>query len=222
MEKKLAGEKATDFIKNGMVLGLGTGTTVFHTINKLAEMVKDGLEIKVVSTSKATTDIARKLGISLIDLNEVKKIDLTIDGADEVDFNFTGIKGGGGALLFERIVASCSNENIWVVDSSKYVETLGKFPLPVEVIPLGYKHLVSKFEANNMKPVMRKKGNDLFITDSGNVLIDLHMDKIVDCNKLNEWLNNIPGVVQSGLFINVVNKIVIAKGNEVEVISKDR
>ncbi len=99
-------------------------------------MVKSGLEIKAVSTSKATTDKAIKLGIPLVNLNEVKEIDLTIDGADEVDFKFNGIKGGGGALLFERIVASCSRENIWVVDSSKYVETLGKFQLPVEVIKL--------------------------------------------------------------------------------------
>lgn len=220
MEKKIAGEKATDFIKNGMVLGLGTGTTVYYTINKLAEMVRNGLEIRAVSTSEATTDLARKLGIPLVDLNEVKEIDLTIDGADEVDFKFNGIKGGGGALLFESIVASCSRENIWVVDSSKYVETLGKFPLPVEVIPMGYSHLVSKFEANNMKPVVRKKGKDLYITDNGNLLIDLHLDKIENLNKLSEWLNNLPGVIQSGLFINVVDKIVIARGEQVEVISK--
>ncbi len=127
-EKRLAAEKSTEFINNGMIIGLGTGSTVFFLVNKLAELVKNGLNIKCVSTSNQTNVLASGLGINIIDLNEVDKIDLTIDGADEVDKNLNGIKGGGGALLFEKIVAAASSKVIWIVDSKKFVNKLGKFP----------------------------------------------------------------------------------------------
>ncbi len=144
-EKQLAAEKSVEFIKDGMTLGLGTGSTVFFLVNKLAELVKDGLKIKCVSTSNQTSELAKSLGIKITKFNEVDIIDLTIDGADEVDKNLNGIKGGGGALLFEKIVASASNQVIWIVDSSKFVKKLGKFPLPVEVIEFGSNHLLKRF-----------------------------------------------------------------------------
>ena len=143
-EKKIAAEKSIQFIKDGMTLGLGTGSTVFFLVNKLAELVKQGLNIKCVSTSNQTSELAKSLGIKIVNLNEVDHIDLTIDGADEVDKNLNGIKGGGGALLFEKIVAAASEQVIWIVDSSKYVSKLGKFPLPVEVIPFGSNHLFTE------------------------------------------------------------------------------
>lgn len=141
-QKKLVGEYAANYVKDGMVVGLGTGSTVYFTIQKIGKMVKEGLSIKAVSTSSSTTVLANKLNIPLVSLNEVVGIDVTIDGADEVDGMFHGIKGGGGALLFEKIVASNSKQNIWVIDSSKYVEKLGGFLLPIEVISLGYTHIL--------------------------------------------------------------------------------
>ena len=144
IEKKLAAEKSVDFIEDGMTIGLGTGSTVFFLVKKLAESVKAGLKVKCISTSNQTSELARSLGIQITELNEVNFIDLTIDGADEVDENLNGIKGGGGALLFEKIVAAASKKVIWVVDSSKFVKQLGRFPLPVEVISFGCKSFNQK------------------------------------------------------------------------------
>jgi ribose 5-phosphate isomerase A len=220
MEKKIVGEKVTDFIKDGMTIGLGTGSTVFYTINKIGTMVKEGLNIKAVSTSQSTTELARELNIPLFDLNDIESIDLTIDGADEIDERLNGIKGGGGALLFEKIVASNSKENIWVVDSSKMVDTLGKFPLPVEIIPFGYEFLLRKFEKNNMNPKVRKKEGKIYLTDSKNIIVDLHLNKIENVMELDNWLNNLTGVVEHGLFINIVDKVIVAKNNEAKVIEK--
>jgi ribose 5-phosphate isomerase A len=220
MEKKIVGEKVTDFIKDGMTIGLGTGSTVFYTINKIGTMVKEGLNIKAVSTSQSTTELARELNIPLFDLNDIESIDLTIDGADEIDERLNGIKGGGGALLFEKIVASNSKENIWVVDSSKMVDTLGKFPLPVEIIPFGYEFLLRKFEKNNMNPKVRKKEGKIYLTDSKNIIVDLHLNKIENAMDLDKWLNNLTGVVEHGLFINIVDKVIVAKNNEAKVIEK--
>jgi ribose 5-phosphate isomerase A len=140
-EKQLAAEKSIEFIKEEMTLGIGSGSTVYYLVNKLAEKVRNGLNVKCVSTSNETSTLAKSLGIKIIDLNSVDKIDLTIDGADEVDNRLNGIKGGGGALLFEKIVATASTKNIWIIDSTKLVKKLGKFPLPVEVVSYGYKHL---------------------------------------------------------------------------------
>ncbi len=130
-EKNAAAEKAVEFIEGGMLIGLGTGSTVKFFIESLAEKVKNGLDVKTVSTSNTTSKFAESLGITVLSINDVEEIDLTLDGADEVDPNLNGIKGGGGALLYEKIVASSSKKNIWMVDSSKYVEQLGKFPLPL-------------------------------------------------------------------------------------------
>lgn len=217
-EKKLAGEKAAEFIKDDMIVGLGTGSTVYYTIAKLGEMVKEGLKIKAVSTSTATTNLARSLGIELFPIDEIESIDITIDGADEVDEMFNGIKGGGGALLFEKIVASASKKNIWVVDSKKVVKTLGKFPLPVEVIPFGHKHLYKKFEDKGMNPVIRKVEHNYFLTDSNNNIIDLNLSSIENPQELSNWLKGLPGVVENGLFLNYADVVIIGKDNDVELL----
>jgi len=219
-EKKIAAEKSIQFIKDGMTLGLGTGSTVFFLVNKLAELVKQGLNIKCVSTSNQTSELAKSLGIKIVNLNEVDHIDLTIDGADEVDKNLNGIKGGGGALLFEKIVAAASEQVIWIVDSSKYVSKLGKFPLPVEVIPFGSNHLFTRFIESGYNPTIRKNGSEIYITDSGNEIIDLHLNEIKDSLKLEQEIKIIPGVVEVGLFNNIANMVIVGKENSAEIISR--
>jgi ribose 5-phosphate isomerase A len=219
-EKQLAAEKSIEFIKDGITLGLGTGSTVFFLVNKLAELVKQGLNVKCVSTSDQTSELAKNLGIYIVKLNEVDYIDLTIDGADEVDRNLNGIKGGGGALLFEKIVAAASEKVIWIVDSSKFVKKLGKFPLPVEVIPLAANHIIKRFKESDYNPVIRMNGSKIYITDSGNEIIDLHLYEIEDSIKLELEIKLIPGVVEVGLFNNFADSVIIGKGNSTEIISR--
>ncbi len=220
IEKKAAAERAVDFVKDGMTVGLGSGSTVFFAIKKIGELVRAGLNIKAVSTSDATTQLAQSEGIKLISIDDAGEIDLTIDGADEADSSFNGIKGGGGALLFEKIVALSSKKNIWIVDSAKLVDWLGKFPLPVEVIPFGYKRVFKIIDEMKLNPVIRKKNDDLYFTDSGNLIFDLHIGKIDDPVKLNEELKLINGIVETGLFINIADTIIIGRSNSSEIINK--
>lgn len=220
IEKKVAAERAVDFVKDGMTIGLGSGSTVFFAIKKIGELVRTGLNIKAVSTSDGTTQLAQSEGIKLISIDDVEEIDLTIDGADEVDRSFNGIKGGGGALLFEKIVALSSKKNIWIVDSAKLVNKLGKFPLPVEVIPFGYKRVFKIIEEMKLNPVIRKKGNDLYFTDSGNLIFDLHIGEINDPVNMNEELKLINGIVETGLFINIADIVVVGRNNSTEIFNK--
>lgn len=219
-EKQLAAEKSTEFIKEGMTLGLGTGSTVFYLVQKLGELVRQGLNVKCISTSNKTTELAKSLGIKIYDLNQVELIDLTIDGTDEVDINLNGIKGGGGALLFEKIVATASKKVIWIMDSSKYVKKLGEFPLPIEVVKYGSNHIMKKFTSLGYNPRVREKDNKLIITDSGNIIIDLQLKEIKDSILLEQKIKLIPGVVEVGLFNNIADMIIIGKENSTEIISR--
>lgn len=154
--KKAAGIEAAKLIQNGMIAGLGTGSTVRFLVDELGRRVQEeGLEFTGVTTSRRTQEQAEGYGIKIVDIDDVDHIDVTIDGADEVDKNFNGIKGGGAALLWEKIVATNSNKIVWIVDESKVVDTIGKFPLPVEVIPFGAGQVVKKFESRGYKPVLR-------------------------------------------------------------------
>lgn len=223
MEKKLAGERAAEEVSSGMIVGLGTGSTVRYTIEKIAERVRrKELKIHAVSTSQATTELARKLEIPLIRLEDIEQIDVTIDGADEVTpGQLNGIKGGGGALLQEKIVASASRRNVWVVDSSKVVQRLGKFPLPVEVIPRARRHVLQVMERNGWQPVLRKNAKGgVFVTDNGNEIIDLYLGEINDPISLEGTINRIPGVVENGLFLNRCDRVICAVGNRVIVYEK--
>lgn len=219
-EKKLAAEKAAEFVKDGMIAGIGTGSTVFYAIKKLGELVRNGLNISAVSTSESTTKLAEAEGIRLITLDEAVRIDINIDGADEADRNFNGIKGGGGALLFEKIVALSSAKNIWIIDSSKNVKQLGKFPLPVEVIPFGYKRVLNIFKKMKFYPELRIKNNNTFLTDSGNYILDLHLEKIEDAGILDKEIKQITGVVETGLFINIADVIITGRNNSVEILER--
>ncbi|WP_188499158.1 ribose-5-phosphate isomerase RpiA [Pullulanibacillus pueri] len=221
-EKRRVGEAAAAYIEEGMTVGLGTGSTVYFTIHKLAQLIKEkGLVVQTVSTSKQTTTLATSLGILVRDLNEVAHVDLTIDGCDEFDSALCGIKGGGGALLFEKIVAKASDKNIWVGDSSKAVSQLGEFPLPVEVLPFGFKHTLKKFQEAELNPVLRLTSDGkTYYTDSGNFIVDLHLKKINDPKALSSWLNAIPGVIENGLFIDVADKVIFIKDNIVKEVNR--
>ncbi|HEY6976097.1 MAG TPA: ribose-5-phosphate isomerase RpiA [Chitinophagaceae bacterium] len=209
--KKKAAVYAADFIQNEMIVGLGTGSTVYWLILELGKRVKEGLSITIVPTSKKTQMLATELNMPIVDLNSIDKISLTIDGADEVDPQLHLIKGGGGALLQEKIVAAASEQFIVVVDNSKIVQQLGKFPLPVEVIPFGYKQVLQKILAMGCEDVILRKRNDQsFVTDHGHYILDCFFEKIRDAFALHTALHNIPGVVETGLFINMVNKVIVA------------
>lgn len=219
-EKQIAAEKSVEFIQNGMTLGIGTGSTVSFMIKKLSQLVKNGMDIKCVSTSKQSTELAQNLGIKIIELKEVNEIDLTIDGADEVDNNLNGIKGGGGALLFEKIVASVSKKVIWVVDSSKLVNILGNFPLPVEVVPMASNYLFNKFGLLGYNPVIRKSGIHFYLTDSGNQIIDLHLGKIDNPILLEKDIKLVPGVIEVGLFNNIADTVIVGRESSVQIIRR--
>jgi len=221
-EKQLAAEYSVNFIEDGMIIGLGTGSTVALMLQKLAERIKAGLNISAVSTSQSTSKLASSLGIKIIKLSEVDQIDVTIDGADEVDENLNGIKGGGGALLHEKIIASNSKKNVWIVDSSKLVKTLGKFPLPVEVVKLGYTHLCSKLEGIGYRPTIRMSGRKLFITDENNYIIDIKMESILNPALVDSKLKNFAGVVETGLFYGIADTVVAGVGGKIKIFNKKK
>jgi len=220
-EKELAGAKVSDFVKDGMVLGLGTGSTFYYAIKKIGEMVRKGLKITAVSTSSSTDRLAESYNIPLLSIDDVDEINLTIDGADEVDPNFNGIKGGGGALLFEKVVAKSSKKNLWVVNADKMVDKLGAFPLPIEVVPFALGNVFKKLEKRGYNPKIRMKDGERFFTDSGNYIIDVNLGIIEDPYKMEIDLNMIPGVVENGLFLDVVDIVVVGKGDGVEIIRKE-
>ena len=219
-EKQLAGEKAASYVQDGMVVGLGTGSTVYWTILKIAEMVQNGLSINGVPTSKETEKLALEHGITLIPLEQVSSIDLTIDGADELNDELTLIKGGGGALLREKIIAYHSTHMIVVADSSKVVSDLGRFPLPVEVVPFGYQKTLDVLHEMGGKPSIRKKNDSLFITDNGNYIVDCAFESIPYPSTLHERINQIPGVVDNGLFIGYAEKAIIGNGSSITFLEK--
>ena len=219
--KFAAAKRATDYVEDGMRVGLGTGSTAAWLVKCLGEMVKnDGLRIKGVPTSSRTAQMAREVGIEVISLDEAKWLDLTIDGADEYDGNLNLIKGGGGAHLQEKIVATASDQMVVIADIGKQVETLGAFPLPVEVIPFGWQTTKTLLEETligmdvlGRTTTLRMNGDHPFITDEGNHIIDLHLNRIGNARQLSLVLNQIPGVVENGLFIDICDVIVIGHGD---------
>jgi ribose 5-phosphate isomerase A len=215
--KKVAAAEAIErFLKDGMTIGLGSGTTSRWFVRILGERVAKGLRVTGVPSSKSTAELAREVGVPLADLNDAGHLDMTIDGADEIDAKGRMIKGGGANLLWEKIVATASNKMVCIVDGSKRVGCLGRFALPVEVVPFGWRsterHLIKLFEAQGLgspKIDMRGGVETPLITDSGHYLLDCHLEAIADPEALAEKLNQIPGVVENGLFIGIATDAVI-------------
>lgn len=207
--KKAAGEKAASYIKSGMTVGLGTGSTAYYTIMRIGEMVKAGLEIKAVATSQQSAQLAVEQAIPLVGFDQIEKIDIDIDGADEADMHLQLIKGGGGALLREKIIAAASREMLVVIDEQKLVKHLGKFPLPVEIATFGWELTFKQLVTLGAHPVLRMKDNNRFITDNGNYILDCHYQKIHNAPALHTQLNNIPGVVENGLFLDYASRLII-------------
>ena len=219
-EKQICAEAACDYVKDGMIVGLGTGTTAEFAVRKIGKLVREGLSIRGIPTSNKTKELAEAEGIPLIDFSESMFIDLTIDGADEIDGNLNMIKGGGAALLQEKIVASVSKAEIIVVNRTKLVDQLGAFPLPVEVIPFGWQVVFNQLESLHGNPDLRLNKGQPQVTDQGNYIIDCHFRKIENPKLLEHQLNMIPGVVENGLFINLCTKMILADGEQ--LIVKDR
>ena len=225
--KRQAAARALEYVSHGMKLGLGTGSTAKHFVELLGERVREGLEVVGVPTSEATRVDALRCGIRLTTLDDIDRLDLTVDGADEIDSDLNLIKGGGGALLREKIVATASDRMIVIADDSKWVKTLGRFPLPVEVIPFGIcatrRALERSFAENGVsgQMVVRKDGSGhAFVTDGGHWIVDAHLGQIPDAAGLAGLLTSIPGVVDHGLFIGLAKAVVLAGPNGIRVVER--
>jgi ribose 5-phosphate isomerase A len=220
LEKQAAALASLKFVQDGHVVGLGTGSTAAHAIRFLGEKVKAGLNIRGVPTSIHAQQLAEACGIPLITLNDVNRIDVDIDGADEFDPQLRLIKGGGGALLREKIVASVARKFVVVADSSKQVAVLGKFPLPVEVIPFAQGVLTRRITALGAAVSLRTAGGKPYRTDEGHHILDCHFGSIPDPSALARTLNDMPGVVEHGLFIGMASVVLIGKAGGVEELSR--
>ena len=206
--KQRAAAAAAELITDGMVLGLGTGTTASYLVQILGERVRQGLRIQGVPTSEATRQLAVAEGVPLTTLEEQTVLDLCLDGADEVDPELNLIKGGGGALLREKIVASAARQRIIMVDVSKCVGCLGAFPLAVEIIPFGWEVTRRQLEQFGGVPTLRQREGKPFVTDQGHYIIDCALSQIEDAPRLNHQLNQLPGVVESGLFVDMTDLLI--------------
>ena len=219
--KFVAAKRAAQYVESGMRVGLGTGSTAAWLVRCLGEMVReDGLKITGVPTSTRTAQLARDVGIDVITLDEAKWLDVTIDGADEFDKDLNLIKGGGGALLQEKIVATASDRMVVIADVGKEVEHLGNFPLPVEVIPFGWQTTQALIEETlvsmdvlGRSSSLRMNGGAAFVTDEGNHILDLHLNRIGNPRQLALVMNQMPGVVENGLFIDICDSVVIGYGD---------
>jgi ribose 5-phosphate isomerase A len=215
-EKEAAARASIRFIRDGNIVGLGTGSTAAYVVKLVGERVREGLKIKGIPTSSKTRDLAASLGIPLTTFAEFQQIDVTIDGADEFDPQLHLIKGGGGALLYEKIVASASRQLVIITDSSKQSDVLGKFPLPIEVISFALPLVKKKVEALGASVKVRQLANGSpFITDEGHHILDCDFGKIPDPPALARKLSDMPGIVEHGLFIDMASVVLMAKGNDV-------
>src|SRR3981189_806255 len=225
--KRQAASRALEHVRDGMKLGLGTGSTAKHFVELLGERVSAGLNIIGVPTSETTRADAARCGIPLTTLDDIDRLDLTVDGADEIDPALNVIKGGGGALLREKIVAAASDRMIVIADDSKWVEVLGCFPLPVEVIPFGLgatrramDRALRKVAFPGKMVVRKGKDGHVFVTDGGHWIVDAHLGRITDAPRLAELLNSIPGVVEHGLFIGLASIAMLAGSQGIRVVER--
>jgi ribose 5-phosphate isomerase A len=218
--KKAAALKAVEFVRDGMVVGLGTGSTAKHMVVALGEKVRAGMALRGVPTSQETAELARQSGIPLIDTENRWEIDVAIDGADQVDPGFNLIKGGGGALLKEKIVAASARQFIVLVDHTKQVSVLGgSFPLPIEVIPFGWGSTAREIEHLTKSPVvLRERSGAPFKTEAGNLIVDVHLARIEQPADLEIALNQIPGIVETGLFVGRTDILIVGRATGTETL----
>ncbi|MCJ0930153.1 ribose-5-phosphate isomerase RpiA [Virgibacillus halodenitrificans] len=220
--KKAAGEASIKYVEDGMKIGLGSGSTVYWLIQALGQYIKDGGKIEGIPSSEQTQRWAAEAGVPLTTFSKVEQLDVTIDGADEVDKNLQLIKGGGGALFREKIIAAAAKTLIIIVDETKKVKQLGRFPLPVEVLPFGWEVTANRISKLGGKPELRKKDGDIYRSDNGNYILDCSFSYIADPAILESQLKNIVGVVETGLFVNMADKVIVGKTDGLEVIEKKR
>jgi ribose 5-phosphate isomerase A len=225
--KRQAAARALEEVRDGMNLGLGTGSTARHFVDLLGERVRAGLRVVGVPTSEATRAQAEGRGIKLTTLDEIDHLDLTVDGADEVDRHLDLIKGGGGALLREKIVASASDRMIVIADETKWVDVLGSFPLPVEVVPFGLattrramERAFAESGVSGQTSLRKAKDGHVFVTDGGHWIVDAHLGRIEDAPRLAGLLSSIPGVVEHGLFIGLARTVILAGAQGIRVIER--
>ena len=211
--KKAVGQKAASLVEEGMLVGLGTGSTASCFIESLIERCREGLKITAVSSSERSLEMAKSGGIPVLAMDDVTNIDLTIDGADEVDGKFRLIKGGGGALLREKILASTSKQVVIIIDESKLVDALGKFGLPVEIVPFGYNATIAKINRAGYEGTLRtKEDGSAYLTDNGNFIYDIHKPaSFAEPEKDHNTINNIPGVVETGFFFNLPMRLLVGR-----------
>jgi ribose 5-phosphate isomerase A len=220
-EKLVAARAAVREVEPGMIVGLGTGSSAAHVVALLGERVRTGLDVRGVPTSMATRALAEGAGIPLVTLDDVETVDLAIDGADEIDPQLQLIKGGGGALLHEKIVAAAAHRFVIVGDSGKLVERLGAFPLPVEVIAFGWRHVAQRLASLGATVTQRMSGDAPFVTEEGSYILDCRFATIGDPVSLGPAIRAITGVVEHGLFVGMATKAIIGVGDEVRVIDRD-
>lgn len=219
--KQLVGAEVVNYIKDGMKVGLGSGSTMYYMVKRLGERIKEeGLDIVGIPTSNRTADWAKEFGVTLTDFSQVQELDIAVDGADEVDPNLQLVKGGGGALYREKVVAAAAKEFYVIVDESKIVDHLGAFALPVEVVPFGHEVTATKIEKFGCTPVLRKVDGEVFVTDNGNYIYDCDFQKIDEPQKLHAELIELVGVVETGLFTDMTDKVIVGRDGKVEVIEK--
>ena len=225
--KRAVAAKALDYVKDGMKLGLGSGSTAEMFVEMLAPRVRGGEKLLCVPTSEKTASLARKLGFTLAALDDLAPLDLTVDGADEADRNLDLIKGGGGMLLREKIVAAASRQMVVIADETKMVPRLGKYPLPIEVVEFGHKSTCTRLAAAltaagyaNAPLTLRQRDGGTFKTDGGNVIYDCAFGAIQNATKLAAAISVVPGVVEHGLFIGMATTLLIAADGEIEVVNR--
>ncbi|CAM3309364.1 ribose-5-phosphate isomerase RpiA [Zobellia roscoffensis] len=219
-EKWIAAIASAEYVKNGMLVGLGSGSTAAFMIAELGKRVAGGLIMKGVPSSDATARLAKQAGISLLSLDEAGTMDINIDGADEFDPQLQLIKGGGGALLREKILAHNSRFNIIIADSGKEVERLGKFQLPIETIPFATQTIIAELEHLDLQPKLRMKNDEVYKTDENNYILDVDIFQKDDLKELNTLLIQIPGVVETGLFLSSTDLVLVGQGNKVATFKK--
>jgi ribose 5-phosphate isomerase A len=215
LEKKAAAEASLRFLRDGLVVGLGSGSTAAYAVRSIGERVRAGLKIRGIPSSTDTEALAKSLGIPLTTFEETQQIDVAIDGADEVDPRLCLIKGGGGALLREKIVASAAKQFVIVADSSKQVQTLGKFPVPAEVITFALPLVKKKIEELGATVTVRQKNGKTFVTDEGHHILDCSFVQITDPPALARKLSDLPGIVEHGLFIDMASVVLFANGDKI-------